>query len=233
MAEIKKPPESVAIVAMGQSSRTYLNLASVRGDRHRIADETWAINAMGGVIDHDLLFHMDDCKVQEARAKRDPEGNVAGMLQWLKNHPKFITSKIYPDYRGAVEFPLQEVVNTIGTTYFNNTVAYAVAFAMYIGVKKISLYGCDYSYANSHKSESGRGCVEFLLGMAAAKGIRIEVAADSSLLDANVPDNIKPYGYDAYDMKFAQTDNGVIVEKQERNQLPSPEEIERRYKHEE
>lgn len=224
---------SVAIVAMGASSRTYLANASHKGDRRLLADETWAINAMGGVIDHDLLFHMDDCKVQEARADRNPEGNVAGMLRWLRHHPNFMTSTVYPGYPGAIEFPLEDVANKVGTTYFNNTVAYAVAYAMYKDFEKISLYGCDYSYSNQHKAESGRGCVEFLLGMAAARGLHVEVAADSSLLDANVDPRTRPYGYDAYDVEFVNGESGVQVVKTERSQLPTPEEIEKRYRHEE
>jgi hypothetical protein len=225
--------DNVAIVAMGMSSGTYLRLAASLGSRHKVADETWAINSMGGVIEHDLLFHMDDCKVQEARAERKPDNNVAGMLGWLKDHPKFMTSKAYPDYPGAIEFPLQEVIQSVGSTYFNSTVAYAVAYAIHLGVKKISLYGVDYSYANSHKSESGRGCVEFLLGIAAARGIHIEVASDSTLLDANVDPRIRPYGYDAYDVSFELEDGKLKVIKDERESLPTPEEIEKRYKHEE
>lgn len=222
---------SVAIVAMGRSSATYLSMASTKGGRHKIADEVWAINSMGGVIQHDLLFHMDDCRVQEARAKAQPDGNVAGMLDWLKVHPRFFTSKAYPEYQGAMEYPLQDVINGIGSVYFNNTVAYAVAWAIHIGVKKISLWGVDYSYPDLHKAESGRGCVEFLLGVAAARGIELEVAADSTLLDANVPDNQKPYGYDASHVKFDYTENGVKVSMTPRDRLPTAQEIERRYKH--
>jgi SAM-dependent methyltransferase len=88
----QKIPESVAIVAMGRSSATYLSLASHNGNRKKVADETWAINSMGGVIQHDLLFHMDDCKVQESRV--DTNDNVAGMLDWLKTHPRFMTIRV-------------------------------------------------------------------------------------------------------------------------------------------
>lgn len=235
MGEIHRlrKPKTVAIVAMGMSSATYLRLASTKGDRHRVADEIWAINSMGGVIKHDLLFHMDDCKVQEARAERQPEGNIAGMVGWLKGHPRFITSKAYADYPGAIEFPLEEVINKIGIAYFNNTVAYAVAYAMFLGVEKISLYGVDFSYENGHKAEKGRGCVEFLLGAASAGGIAVEVASDSTLLDANVNESMRFYGYDASDMKMERTADGVLVVHQTpREQLPSAEEIEIRYNHE-
>jgi SAM-dependent methyltransferase len=225
-------PRSVAIVAMGRSASTYLNMASTRGGRHMVADETWAINSMGAVIQHDMLFHMDDCKIQEARAEASPGSNVWGLVQWLKGHDRFFTSKKYDDYPGAMAFPLTDVINSVGSIYFNSTVAYAVAYAIHLGVERISLYGVDYSYANMHKAESGRGCVEFYLGIAAAKGIQIEIASDSTLMDANVDPSIKPYGYDAYDVEFNQTDEGMEIVMKDRDELPTPEEMEARYNHE-
>ena len=176
----EKVPESVAIVAMGQSSGTYLALCANRGDRHRVAEETWAINAMGGVIDHDLLFHMDDCKIQESRAEADPKGGVSGMVNWLKDHPRFVTSTAYPDYPGAIEYPLEDVINMIRFPYLNSTSACAVAYAMTMGVKHLKLYGLDFTYQNWHQGEKGRGCVEFLLGIAWAMRINIEIAGTRS-----------------------------------------------------
>jgi hypothetical protein len=49
------------------------------------------------------------------------------------------------------------VINSCGIAYFNNTAAYAVAYAVHIGVKKITLFGCDYTYPNAHDAEKGRG----------------------------------------------------------------------------
>jgi hypothetical protein len=136
------------------------------------------------------------------------------------------------DNPGAIEFPLQDVINSIGAQYFNSTVAYAVAYAMHLGVKKISLYGADFSYPDGHKAESGRGCVEFLLGMAAARGVYIEVAADSTLLDSNVAEDQRFYGYDAELIKVEPGENGAVVTKTPRDNLPSAEEVETRYNHE-
>lgn len=212
---------------MGPSSGTYLAVAASAGTRKEIADEVWAINAMGDVIHHDLLFHMDDCKLQETRAEVDPDGCVAGMVKWLKSHPKFITSKAYPDYPGAIEFPLEEVINRFGTTYFNNTVAYAVAYAIYIGVEEIMLYGVDFTYSDHHKAEMGRGCVEYWIGVANANRIHVAVASNSTLLDSNVPQENKPYGYDAYHVSYEIKDGVKVIKKDK--PLPTPEEIESRY----
>jgi hypothetical protein len=50
--------------------------------------------------------------------------------------------------------------------YFNSTAAYAVAYAIHMGVKKISVFGMDFTYPNAHDAEKGRACVEFWLGIA-------------------------------------------------------------------
>lgn len=223
-------PQSVAIVAMGKSCSTYIRQVSAAGDRRVIADQTWAINSMGSAIAHDLLFHMDDCRVQEQRAAAQPGTNVANMLNWLRRHPNFYTSRKYDDYPGAMEYPLEKVVRMTGVAYFNSTVAYAVALAVAIGVKKIAMYGADYSYSNLHKAERGRGCVEFWLGLAAARGIQIVVAEDTTLLDACEPAERKWYGYDGYKVDLTiDKDNGLQITKTPHDDLPSAAEIEARY----
>lgn len=221
--------KSVAIVAMGASSAAYLGLAAAMGTRYRVANEVWAINSMGGIIQHDLLFHMDDCKIQESRAKRDPDSNVAGMLHWLKAHPNFMTSRVYDDYPGAAEFPLEDVINKLGHAYFNNTVSYALAFAIYREFEKIHLYGCDFTYPDAHKAEAGRACVEFWCGMAVARGIHIEVTNQTTLLDASVPEERRFYGYDTENISLSLSDGKLKVTRGPREKIPSADEIEARY----
>lgn len=240
------PPESVAIVAMGASKGTYAALLSNNGgNRHRIWDEVWAINAMGGVIHHDKLYHMDDIRVQEIRAEAAPESFISGMLEWMKTTDKpIITCKRYEDYPMSREYPLKEVLDEIGTPYLNTTVAYAVADAIRLGVKRLALYGCDFSYPNLHKREKGRGCVEFLLGIAASRGIHVELAQDSTLMDANEPsehlmmigeDRFAPahlYGFDTEKLTISLSrENGWQVQREPREQIPTAQEMETKYRH--
>lgn len=203
----------VAIVAQGESWRSYRGVD---------VDEVWAINHMGLRIGHDLLFHMDDCKVQESR----DNSSIIPLVELLQVHPRFLTSKVYPDYPGAEAYPLADVVNCIGTTYLNGTTAYAVAYAIFLQVEELHLYGCDFSYPNAHKAESGRGCVEHLLGIAKERGIRIVLPENTSLMDQNVIH--KPYGYDAYYVTFIEDGGRITVEMTDKP-LPSGEEIEKRY----
>ena len=226
--EAERPtPESVAIVALGSSAGSYLKAAAVGGGLHGVADEIWAIITMGDIIKHDLLFHMDDCRVQEKHLTYDDEGNpvgyVARMMLWLREHPFFLTSKVYPEYPGAKEYPFDKVVKAFGVNYFNNTVAYAIAYALLIGVKKLMLFGCDFTYPDMHDAEKGRGCAEFWLGIAAARGVEIIVPPDTTLFDKNVPIEARTYGYASHDFI-----KGKLTRK-----LPEPttlaEEIEKAY----
>lgn len=226
-------PEHVAIIGLGPTCESYVSLTKRLGGRTPLFDQVWGINALGDVLNCDLVFHMDDVRVQEIRAAAQPEGNIANMLRWLKTHRgPVMTSRKVKGYPGLIEFPLEAVLNATGHSYFNNTAAYAVAYAVFLGVKRISLFGIDFSYADSHHAEKGRGCVEFWLGQAAARGIAITIAKRSSLMDMNVPLELKLYGYDCVDVKSERAADGrFALTFAERKARPTAEEIERRYDH--
>lgn len=223
----------VAILGLGPSIDQYLEITKRLGGRSRFCDETWAINALGNVFDCDLIFHMDDVRIQEIRAKAAPASNIAAMLNWLKtSQVPVITSRAHPDYPNLVEFPLEDVLNTFGQEYFNSTAAYAVAYAIWSGATKISLFGMDYTYPNVHDAEKGRACVEFWIGIARAHGIEIKLPKTTSLMDAMYPRAARLYGYDCVDVAFnSQADGTVKLAFTERENLPTAEEIERNYDH--
>lgn len=210
-----------------------MNTVKRIGNRRWFADETWTINALGGVLQCDRVFHMDDVRIQEIRAKALPRSNIAAMLQWLRKHPGPIyTSRTHPDYPGLVAFPLEDVINSCGIAYFNNTAAYAVAYAVHIGVKRITMYGCDYTYPDAHHAERGRACTEFHLGIAKARGIRIGLPDTTSLMDAMCDEQDRLYGYDTLDLTLTGgDDNPVRVTFMPREKLPTATEIEARYDH--
>ena len=222
----------IVILGLGPSLQEYVNIVKRLGDRKVFADEVYAINAVGSVIQCDKVFHMDDVRIQEIRAEKRPESNIAKMLGWIKSHPgPVFTSIKHPDYPGLVEFPFEEVINSLGYAYFNNTAAYAMAYAIHMGATKITLFGCDYTYPNAHDAEKGKGCLEFWCGYAAARGIKLSVAKVSSLLDAYVPFDQKHYGYDLVNLKFSTENGHTSVDFTPRETLPTADEIENRYDH--
>ncbi|HWY14427.1 MAG TPA: hypothetical protein VNX86_04715 [Rhizomicrobium sp.] len=229
----RSAPAHVAILALGPSLEAYVDHVKRLGSRHAFADEVWGINAVADVITCDRVFHMDDVRIQEIRARAAPGSNIAAMLTWLKKHPGPVyTSRPHTDYPGLVAYPLAEVMTaTGGIAYFNNTAAYAVAYAIAIGVRKMSLFGMDFTYPNAHDAEKGRACVEFYLGVAKMRGIVIGLPANSTLLDGIATQPERLYGYDTLDVGFREERGKLSTVFTVKDELPTAEQIERRYDH--
>ena len=84
--------------------------------------------------------------------------------------------------------------------YLNNTVAYAIAFALWNKVGCLKMFGVDFTYTgNLNFAEAGRGCVEFWLSKCQNEGMLVEVANSSTLLDTSIPVEDKLYGYHRLD----------------------------------
>lgn len=212
----------VAIVAIGRSFSDFV-LSRINSYKY---DEIWGINSVGAVFHVDRTFMMDP-------ASRFLDGDMAGNQTGLGREFLLETPNKGPIYSCCLDervpeidnYPLEEVVKSLGFAYFNNTVAYAVAFAIMKKVSKIYLYGVDFSYKeNVHIAESGRGCVEFLCATAISRGIDIQVAPRSPLLDANVPENEKLYGYHRLDDPLIQriVDNQLVITRSSELSVPEP-----------
>jgi SAM-dependent methyltransferase len=229
-------PDHVAIVGLGPSCTDFFNFTRCLGGTRAYCDEVWGVNAIGGVLACDRIFHMDDLAVQELRAEAKPQSNIAEMVKWLRRHPGPVyTSVVREGYPGLVAYPLEEVLNagfdSGGVPYFNSTVPYAIAYAIHIGVKRISLFGVDYTQPNAHHGERGRACCEYWLGIAAARGIEISVPDSSTLLDACAPERERLYGYDMVDVHVIEDNGKVSVQFTEREDKPTAEDVEAAYDH--
>ena len=192
MKPIKKlEGKTVAIVGMGRSWFDY-NLAKSHGIHF---DEVWAINAVANVIFHDRIFMMDPAS--RFLDTDDAGGQTSPMINILKTHKGPIyTCELDKRCKGLVEYPIDEIVLDLNSYYLNNTVAYAVAFALWNKVGTLKLFGIDFNYkGNLYFAEAGRACVEFWLTKCMNKNIIVEVANSSSLLDTAVPNEEKLYGY--------------------------------------
>ena len=117
---------------------------------------------------------------------------------------KFLPQIDYPIYTceldkrvpAAEEFPLSPLVGDLGCAYFNNTVAYAIAFALWNKVSHLTVFGVDFTYkTNMHFAESGKACCEFWLAKCMENNIEVSVAPRSNLLETDIPTKEKLYGY--------------------------------------
>jgi len=211
----------IAIVGLGGSFSDYVS-AKITSQEF---DEIWGINCIGGVIHVDKTFMMDPVS---RFLDTENAGTQTGIARkFLKENKKpIITCQLDKRIKNLELFPLKEVATELGYCYFNNTVAYAVAYAIWIKATQICLYGIDYTYKNVNMAESGRACVEFWCAIAATKGIKLEVAHGSSLLDTNVPENEKLYGYHRLDDPLVQTvkEGGLVITRQSEVEPPEPAE---------
>lgn len=193
---VHQVPEKVALVAMGASSAVYNALVASHGHRKSLFNETWVINAMGACLQFDRAFVMQDIKhliTKEAETRKVAQG----ILQWLPEcKVPVYTSTAYEEWPALVEYPVQDVLRYLGgPPYLNNSVAYAIAYAMYIGVKELFIFGADFTYQDNHISESGRGCCEYIMGIGVARGFKVAIPDSSTMMDANKPMERKLYGY--------------------------------------
>ncbi len=127
--------------------------------------EVWSINQAGGQFPHqkiDYCFAFDKLPpeyIEEMKA-------IAPVISWQK----------YAD----IQYPLKEILKEFRINYFVNTVCYQAAYAIYIGTKRLSLYGCDTMLGGVWQRES-KG-LEFWLGIAHDRNIELVLPPKSGLL---------------------------------------------------
>lgn len=231
----ESPPSHVAIVALGPSSLRYIQQVNMAGDRGVVYDEVWTVNSYASVIKSDRLFHMDDFRIQEARAKAGNK-RVANMLEAIKKYsgPVF-TCFPKAEYPTSLSYPLAEVVAKFRSLYFNNTVPYMVAYAGLLGVKKLTMFGADYTYPGRAAAEAGRACTEYWLGKLHSLGVHIDVCNQSTLMDGreHVGGVFPLYGYkDMNEIFWIENEQGETrLAFKPKEVVPSAEEIEKSYFH--
>ncbi len=149
--------KSVAIVGLGISQVDF----AIGQQNGQTWDEVWCINSAGGTYPCDKIFMLDP-------ASRFYDSNDAGhqtnsMVKVLQEtEVPVYTCELDPRIKNPILYPVEQVCNYTSCAYMNNTVAYAIAYALYKKVERIDLFGIDFSYKeNLHFAEAGRACVEF------------------------------------------------------------------------
>jgi hypothetical protein len=184
-------PKSVALVCMGPSTVDYFGPTLTQEFDPDWVDEVWCINMAANAMRCDVVFWMDDLIEQE---KFRP--NLFKALRRFK--VPVVTSVSRPDVvPNSYDYPIEEVgrigIPVFGKPYLNNGVAMAIGYALWKGVKKFLMFGADFSYPNRDFAESGRGCVESWVTLAATRDMQITISPSSSLMDMVKDAGI--YGY--------------------------------------
>jgi len=183
-------PERVALVSLGVTHQDYVSewLNHDPSDTVFGRDETWTLNRGGLVFKHDLLFVMDYLEGERTKWPR------YGQMLW--NHDKpIITSQAenWPDHVHL--FPEYALRSHFGAKhdYYHNSIPWIIAYAVWIGVKELTLWGCDYTHERSGGHEDNRANAEYWVAIARERGLKILYPETSTLCNAGK--NRYWYGY--------------------------------------
>ena len=100
------------------------------------------------------------------------------------------------DFIKTEPFPLRQIIETLGISYFRCSVAYALAYAAYMGYEKVNLVGIDY---DGPDMEGEKACVEFWIGYLRGRHVEVNISEGSTLLTGLF------YGYETT-YKFEEDD---------------------------
>lgn len=173
--EIKKNPLSVCILATGSG----WDLGPMQSEKIIYALNDYIKVEKYGVKP-DKFFMMDilDEKPQNVTDPSELE-NIIKRLNTMKI--PIVGPYKYEEIPLSEEFPLKDCVREFGLPYFTNTICYMIAYALLAGAKEIELFGVN--QAGSHEYTEERGGVEYWLGIALGRGVRVTInGKDSQLL---------------------------------------------------
>lgn len=121
--------------------------------------------------------------------------------QWLaRNTVPIYMQQRFDEVPASIKYPKGRILQEFSycRPYFTNHVAWMIALALTEGVSEIGLFGINYQSNSEYVSQ--RGCCEYWLGIAQAKGVRVVLPEQCTLLK----DPPLLYGYESHD------ENGML-----------------------
>lgn len=147
-------------------------------DMHRL-DERWEPDIEERVSGMDLMKCASDKKFEEMLNTKI--GLVRTVKRCTELNIPFMTLKEYPFAPTSVAYPLDDVIRTLRSDNFTNGIDYMLAYAIYCGVfTDIELYGINMAMGSEYEWE--KPGVDFWLGYAKGRGIRVNVNSHVTLL---------------------------------------------------
>jgi hypothetical protein len=159
---------------------------------------------------------------------------TAEYLEILRNAPyKIYMQEVNPYVPNAVSFPKDEIVNKWPDAPYTSSFAWMMAYAIYLGAKKISIFGVDLTAGAEYEYE--RPGAQYWIGRAREMGIEVFIPSSSDLgyeiplygySDAQpIARKLKEQCYELrerirqYDEQITQHQNRISQIVQERQQL--------------
>lgn len=162
------PPRKIAILGSAVSS---VGLAPI----HDPSWEIWACSpANKGIPRCDVWFelHNVELKLREG---------LAEWMEYLKQQPRVYMQKASPEFPGAVEYPLKQMLEKWGPFWWTSQISYMIALAIEQKPEAIGLYGVDMA-ANSEYNQQRLAC-QFFIREILQSDIKLVVPKESDILE--------------------------------------------------
>lgn len=173
--EVRKNPEKVMICGTGEGWQL---IPKVTEKTVYCLNDYIHVEKYG--IRPDMLFILDilDEKPQVVSG----QDNLGVVIQRINSlGVPLVAPYRYEEIPLSQAFPIEECVKEFGQPYFSNTIAYMIAYALLKGVKEIEFYGVN--QAGSHEYAEEKGGVEYWIGIAVGRGVKVTInGKDSQLL---------------------------------------------------
>ena len=175
MKELTKGLDNIILLARGPSLYRCPEQTPVNS-------EIWGCNTTYRDRTLDRLFVMHDIRWEMIFEDKNFVNNVNSL-----SIPVY-TPGAYPVLVNSVAYPINEVFKEFTViTYFLNVIAYMIALAIMQKPKEISLFGIDMRDGMEYSYE--RANVEFWLGVAIGRGVRVNTTDESMIFKSQHPDH--------------------------------------------
>ena len=204
-----KVPKRICILGLGPTSQHWHQGHAAYNPSIPRVDEIWTVNKGFRTARADVVFIMDDL-VEEARRSRRYGAEIAQLE--IPVITSTVDDQVKRRWPKALKYPLSEVLTFWGSMllkargapnenphrlgkdpflvgvsecgYFNNSIPYMLAYAGYIGVKQVTLWGVDYNYPGTTAREDDKANAEYwVAALEFGLGIDIDICAQSTLLN--------------------------------------------------
>jgi hypothetical protein len=195
-----KVPDTVLLAALGPSKHQLIEHQTGHqpDEGMMTVDEVWGVNAganwLSGRVHYDQLFVLDYITGEAAKLPK----YVALLEAWSRRHGKQVITSVANGRDWCVEFPLEAVYAKVraynpAPPYFHNSIPLILAYAWAIGVRRVYLWGIDYSYDGLQRREDDRANCEYWIGWCRALGMEIITSTQSTICNSN--QGFRVYGY--------------------------------------
>ena len=215
-----KKPKTVAIVSLGPTQNVY-HANNFQYTPHREKPcEVWTVNKGFRSVVCDLVFIMDDLIGEMNKSSRyhDDIESFSGPVI-----TSIVDVEVLSSYRKTFyEFPFNDVLDYVGYVagaeraartgtkkitpadiynngivvgnYLHNSIPFMLAYALFIGVETVYLFGADYTFPGTNAREDDRANCEYWVGLLRARGVDVVVPHETTLLNQSRQPWVYGYG---------------------------------------